>query len=328
MIKLTQRTLNLFDFLIRHSFHYWIWTFCALFIIFDKILHMPLELLSHFNFIPEFILNLSKIINAKPVETTIPEIIVNPTNNDELILVFKESIALLQQEISLMNIKFDKLVTLMQDNIIVLQNQLSFQKELSILIDKKLSSLNISKELVNIHCKLEDMNTILQVQGTAQVEIGSRVISHIKETKTMLTTLDNNIININKSILNIDLNKPLLNVTDILNQIVIHQKDLYSVYQNNQELNLQSFNSILEMQNLGFNTLNENINEIFSKVHEVRNHNLSLYQQLTKSFDIKLLEQQTDIVTQITEEINRPKTSVTQATAKSGSWSNIFDKKN
>jgi len=88
------------------------------------------------------------------------------------------------------------------------------------------------------------------------------------------------------------------------------------------------FRIIEQKQNLGFNTLNENINEIFSKVHEVRNHNLSLYQQLTKSFDIKLLEQQTDIVTQITEEINRPKTSVTQATAKSGSWSNIFDKKN
>src|SRR5690606_7098733 len=121
--------------------------------------------------------------------------------------------------------------------------------------------------------KLDDMNAILQIHGNTQVEIGSRVISHIKETKTILNTLDNNVLNINKSILNIDINKPLLSVNDTLNQIVINQKDLYSMYQNNQELSLQSFNSILEMQNVGFNTINDNVNEIFSKMHEIRNHN-------------------------------------------------------
>lgn len=328
MIKLTQKTLNLFDLLIRHSFHYWIWTFCALFIIFDKILHMPLELLSHFNFIPEFIINLSKIINSKSIETTIPEITVMPANNDELIAAFREIISSLQQEISIMNSKIDNLIVLIQDNMVLLQKQLNFQKDLFIMVEKKLNSLNISKDLINISYKLDDMNAILQIHGNTQVEVGSRVISHIKETKTILSTLDNNILNINKSVLNIDLNKPLSTVNDTLNQIVINQKNLFSAYQSNQELNLQNFNSILEMQNLGFNAINDNVNEIFSKMHEIRNHNLGLYQQLTKSFDVKLLEQQTDIVSQITEEINRPKTSVTQATTKSSSWSNIFDKKN
>lgn len=88
------------------------------------------------------------------------------------------------------------------------------------------------------------------------------------------------------------------------------------------------FRIIEQKQNLGFNTINENINEIFGKMHEVRNHNLSLHQQLTKSFDVKLAEQETKIVSQIIEEVNRPETSVTQATTKSSSWSNIFDKKN
>src|SRR3546814_15946241 len=52
---------------------------------------------------------------------------------------------------------------------------------------------------------------------------------------------------------------------DLLNQIVINQKDLHLMFQNTQNINLQSFNSILEMQNLGFQATEENLKEIFSK---------------------------------------------------------------
>src|SRR3546814_8101685 len=70
---------------------------------------------------------------------------------------------------------------------------------------------------------------------------------------------------------------------DLLNQIVINQKDLHLMFQNTQNINLQSFNSILEMQNLGFQATEENLKEIFSKMYEVRNHNLGLHQQLIRS---------------------------------------------
>lgn len=329
MIKLTKKTSNLIGTIVKHI-HWNIWSFCLLCIVFKEYISLPLDLLNNFNFIPDFILNLSKYFNVKPMEIVSPEINVIPTNYDELILVFKESILSLQQEVSIMNNNFNKLFVLIQDNNLLIQNQLGFQKELFASVQQKISSFNstLTKDLSIITNKLQDINTILEVQGMGQVEIATRLISTIKEAHSILASVDNNMLIINKNILSIDINKPLLSLNDTLNQIVINQKDLYAMYQNNQELNLQSFNLIIEMQNLGFNAINDNVNEIFSKMHEIRNHNLGLYQQLTKSFDIKLLEQQTEIVSQITEEINRPKTNVTQATTKSSSWSNIFDKKN
>lgn len=326
MIKLTQRTLNIIDLLIRHSFHYWIWTFCALFLIFDKILHMPLELLNHFNFIPEFIINLSKIINTKPIEATIPEINVIPANNEELIVVFKESIFLLQQEISLMSNKFDKLFALLQDNTVLLQNQLNFQKELFTMVENKIASLNVSTDLINISNKLQDMNAILQAQVESQVEMDIRIISQLKDTKTSLFTLNNNILDINKSILNLDFNKPLVSLNDVLNQIALNQNDFYSMYQNAQETNLQNINAILEAQQVSFNNIQENVNQVFSKVHEIRNHNLEVFRQLDKNIDFKLENMESKIVSQITDEINRPKTSSTSVSSNTSKLG-FFNKK-
>lgn len=326
MIKLTQRTLNIIDLLVRHSFHYWIWTFCALFLIFDRILHMPLELLSHFNFIPEFILNLSKIINTKPVDVTIPEVNVIPTNNDELIAAFKESILLLQQEISLMSNKFDKVLALLQDNTVLLQNQLNFQKELFNMVENRMTSLSVSTDLINISNKLQDMSAIIQAQAESQVEMDSRILVQIKNTVANLTTLNNNILDINKNILNLDFNKPLVNINDALNQVVINQKDLYTMYQNTQDIQLQGFNTLFQSQEAYFAHVDEQLNSIFSKVQEVRNHNLTLHQQLTKTIDFKLVEQQNEIIHQIIDEINRVKTTKTEvSTVKS--WSGYFDKK-
>lgn len=325
MIKFTQRTLNIIDLLVRHSFHYWIWTFCALFIILDKLLHMPLELLNHFNFIPEFIINLSKLSATKPVDVTIPEINVIPTNNDELIGVLKESISLLHQELSLMSNKFDKVLALLQDNTVLLQNQLNFQKELFNMVEFRLTNINVSTDLININNKLQDMNALIQALATSQVEMDSRILVQIKNTVENLTTLNNNILDINKSILNLDFNKPLVNINDALNQVVINQKDLHTMYQNTQDINLQGFNTIFQSQEAYFAHTQEQLNNIFSKVHEVRNHNLTLHQQLTKTIDIKLVEQQNEIIHQIIDEMNRIKTTKTEVnTVKS--WSGFFDK--
>lgn len=306
-----QKTYNLFDFLMRHSFHYWIWTFCALFIIFDKILHMPLELLSHFNFIPEFILNLSKIINTKPddIADIVPNVNV-AVDNKEVILVLNkidQSIVGLTNGITDLNIKLSENNDLVQSHInTLLELSRVYYNNNQLLQDTVISTL-------------QEVNLSIKTDTKAQIEIAKRLMSALNASNSILATIDTNIANINI---------PIVNIQDSLNNILNTQKEFTSMCQNTQNLNLQNFNSIIEMQNLGFNAINDNINEIFGKIHEVRNHNLGLYQQLTKSFDVKLLEQQTEIVSQIAEEINRPKTSSTHAVTKSNSWSNIFDKKN
>src|SRR3546814_7299066 len=73
---------------------------------------------------------MSKMLAIKPIETVIPEINVMPTNNDEIINVFKSSILSLQREISLMNSNFNKLFSIMQDNNNLIQQQIGYQKEL------------------------------------------------------------------------------------------------------------------------------------------------------------------------------------------------------
>lgn len=324
MLTLTKKTSTLIGTIVKHI-HWCIWSFCLLFLVFKEVATLPLEFLYNFNFIPEFILNISKLTSSKPVETTIPEINVIPTNNDELIVVLKESISLLQQEMSIMNSKFEKLFALMQDNTVLLQKQLTFQKELFAMVEQKISSLNVLNELRALSYKLQDMNAILQVQTEANAELSSRIISQIKDTKTNLATLNNNVLDINKSILSLDFNKPLVNINDALNQVVINQKDLYTMYQNTQDIQLQGFNTLFQSQEAYFAHVDEQLNSIFSKVQEVRNHNLTLHQQLTKTIDFKLVEQQNEIIHQIIDEMNRVKTTKTEVnTVKS--WSGFFDK--
>src|SRR3546814_12636079 len=94
MIKITS---NIIGTIIKHI-HWCIWSFCLLYLVFDKALHLPLEFLYNFNFIPEFMLNWSKLINLKPIETIVPEINVTPSNNDEMIVALKETILLLRSE--------------------------------------------------------------------------------------------------------------------------------------------------------------------------------------------------------------------------------------
>src|SRR3546814_14145374 len=96
---------------------------------------------------------MSKMLAIKPIETVIPEINVMPTNNDEIINVFKSSILSLQQEISLMNSNFNKLFSIMQDNNNSIQQQIGYQKELFSMVKQKLynrsEERSVGKECVS-----------------------------------------------------------------------------------------------------------------------------------------------------------------------------------
>src|SRR3546814_18519089 len=107
MIKITKKTRDIIGTIVKHI-HWSIWSFCLLYLVFKETITLPFDFLYNFNFIPEFILNMSKMLAIKPIETVIPEINVMPTNNDEIINVFKSSILSLQQEISLMNSNFNR----------------------------------------------------------------------------------------------------------------------------------------------------------------------------------------------------------------------------
>src|SRR3546814_2390872 len=129
MIKITKKTSDIIGTIVKHI-HWSIWSFCLLYLVFKETITLPFDFLYNFNFIPEFILNMSKMLAIKPIETVIPEINVMPTNNDEIINVFKSSILSLQQEISLMNSNFNKLFSIMQDNNNLIQQQLGYKKEI------------------------------------------------------------------------------------------------------------------------------------------------------------------------------------------------------
>lgn len=319
MIKITKKTRDIIGTIIKHI-HWNIWSFCLLFLVFKEAISLPLDFLYNFNFIPEFILNLSKLLISKPVEAIVPEVIANPTNEEQLITILQNNILLLQQEISIMNTNFSKLFTIIQDNNILMQKQISYQKELSILIEQKLSNLSITNDIIktDLSKHLNEIIKTLRLQANGQLEQANKLIFHINENKDLLTLISNKTSTIDKSILNLDINKPLVSIQDTLNQIHTNQKDLYLNYQNIQDINLQSFNSILEAQHINFNNLQENLDRIFSKVNEVRNHNLDLYRQLDTSFNFKLEHTESKIVNQITDEINRPKTYNTEATKQNG----------
>lgn len=323
MIKITKKTSNFIGTIVKHT-HWCIWSFCLLFLVFKEAITLPLDFLYNFNFIPEFILNLSKLMSSKPVEIITPNEL--PNYSEELFVSLKLEILSLKEQVAIMNNNFAKMFSVMQDNNLLIQKQLSSQKELFNMVEYKIASLNVSKDLGIITHKLQDINVVLEAQGSGQIELASRIISNIKETKAVLTTVDNNILNINKNILNIDFNKPLVSLNDTLSQIVVNQKDLYTMYQNTQDINLHGFNAIFQSQEAYFIHNQEQIDKIFSKVHEIRNHNIGLHQQLYKNLDNKFLDQQNDIIRQVIDEINRPKVSSTEVTSKN-SWSNFFDKK-
>ena len=316
-------TTNLIGTIVKHI-HWCIWSFCLLFLVFKEVITLPLELLYNFNFIPEYILNLSKITSTKSIEVITPNEL--PNYSEDLMSALKLEILSLKDQMAIMNNNFIKLFSIMQDNNALIQQQLNSQKDLFMMVDQKLNSLNMLNDLKTINYKLQDISMILEAQSNGQIEIANRVISQIKDTKSILTTLDNDVLNINKSILNLDFNKPFISINDVLNQMVINQKDLYTMYQNTQDMNLQGFNTLFQSQEVYFAHTQEQLNNIFSKVHEVRNHNLSLHQQLSKTIDIKLVEQQNEIIHQIIDEINRPKTSTTEINSVK-SWSGFFDKK-
>src|SRR3546814_16708377 len=109
---------------------------------------------------------MSKMLAIKPIETVIPEINVMPTNNDEIINVFKSSILSLQQEISLMNSNFNKLFSIMQDNNNLIQQQIGYQKELFSMVKQKLSNLSVANDVIKV-----DLFTSLQAINKTLREI-------------------------------------------------------------------------------------------------------------------------------------------------------------
>src|SRR3546814_5333375 len=131
-----------------------------LYLVFDKALHLPLEFLYNFNFIPEFMLNWSKLINLKPIETIVPEINVTPSNNDEMIVALKETILLLEEQIIKINTKFDNLFVTLQDTSLIIKKQLTLQKDLFNMLEIKLSSLNVSKDLIRSEEKTSEFQSI------------------------------------------------------------------------------------------------------------------------------------------------------------------------
>lgn len=303
-----KKSYNLLDFLMRHSFHYWIWTFCALFLIFDRILHMPLELLSHFNFIPEFILNLSKMVNTKPEEVAdiVPNVNVVVENKEILSALNKinQSLLGLTEGITNLNIKLSENNELLQSNI----NKLLEISRLSYNNNQLFNETLVST--------LQEVNSSIKIETEAQIKIAKHLTSILNESKNSLVAIDTNISNINA---------PIDNMQESLTNILNIQKELISMHQNTQDMNLQGFNSIFQHQDTYFAYVDEQINSIFSKLQEVRNHNLTLHQQLTKTIDIKLVEQQNEIIHQIIDEMNRVKTTKTEVnTVKS--WSGFFDK--
>lgn len=290
-----QKTYSLFDFLMRHSFHYWIWTFCALFIIFDKILHMPLELLSHFNFIPEFMINLSKIINTQPIETSTAVPAINVVVENKEILS-----ALTKMDQTLLTLS-DNIVKL---NIQLVENNALFQANVNTILDMSRILYNTNQLVTeNVGSILQETNSLLKTNIEAQIKIAKRVIFTIQEV-----------------------NKPLFNIQGSLSYLAFTQNQILSGVQTTQDLVLQSYSSILNNQIVSFDLVQGETSKIFTKINEVRNHNLSLYKQLTNDFDMKLCKQQSEIIEQIIAEFNRPKISSTEVNSMS-SWSNFFNKK-
>lgn len=89
----------------------------------------------------------------------------------------------------------------------------------------------------------------------------------------------------------------------------------------------KSINLILETQNADFVILQKNIEKIFSKINEVRNHNIELYRKLDLNIISKFEGLDSKIVNQVIYELNRPKISSTNVSASNKSWTTFFDKK-
>lgn len=305
-----QKTYNLLDFLMRHSFHYWVWTFCLLFLVFDKVLHMPLELLSHFNFIPEYLLNLSKVINTKPEE--IPATV----SNLNVVVDIKEILSALSQinqNLVSLNENISNLNIKMAENHTLVQSNINMILETSRVMYNNNQLLN-----ENIVAALQETNSLIKTDTEAQIKIAKRLVSIFNESNNVLDTINSNFLSINK---------PILSIHDSLNQILINQKDLYIMYQNIQDVNLQNYNLFIETQNANFVILQENIEKIFSKINEVRNHNIELYRKLDLNITSKFEGLDSKIVNQVIDELNRPKISSTNVSASNKSWTNFFDKK-
>jgi|SRR5690554_605890 len=313
MFNLTKKTKNFIGTIIRHI-NWSIWSFCLIYLVLDKMLHLPLDFLSNFIFIPESLLNISKMFITEPVESIVPEITVIPSHNDVIIQSFQNTILLLQEQFVVLNNNINNLLLVLQDNNALIQKQLNFQKELVVIIDSKLNNLNISKDIINLNEKLRSIESILQIQGTGQVEIASKVISNIKETNNLLNILDSN------------LTKPILNVQDTLTQVITNQENIQNTNTQILDVNLQGFNSIFMAQDTYFMEIQSNLDKTFSKIHEIRNHNLEIAKHLDHNISIKLDEFGTGIVDKVSDEINRPKVSSTEIKGKT-SWSNFFDKK-
>lgn len=290
-----QKTYNLFDFLMRHSFHYWIWTFCALFIIFDKVLHMPLELLNNFNFIPEFLINLSKIINTQPVEVPSVTPVVNVTvDNQEILSALNQinkSLVGLNENLSNMHVK------LVENNVLTEANT-------NTVLETSRALYNINQLLnENVVSTLSETNSLIKINTEAQINIAKRIIVNIK-----------------------DVNTSLFNMQGSLSYLAFTQNQILSGIQSTQDLVLQSYSSILNNQSVNFDILQGETSKLFTKINDIRNHNVELYQSLQKHFDNKLLQEHSEIIKQIREEIARPKISTTQVNTNS-SWFDFFNNK-
>src|SRR3546814_19404702 len=110
-----------------------------------------------------------------------------PTNNDEIINVFKSSILSLQQEISLMNSNFNKLFSIMQDNNNLIKQQIGYQKELFSMVKQKLSNLSVANDVINVDLStsLQAINKTLRLQSNAHFEIDNKIIYNINENKEL-----------------------------------------------------------------------------------------------------------------------------------------------
>lgn len=292
----------------------------------------PKEAILNFHYIPEYLKSYLEvlIINTTPV-----------ANTDNTFLITKELIENLNTSIVTLNNE----ILGQKENIQLLQTLISQQMEaysnLNIQIDN--SHLNKTNDLLkeismqnikthNSLMKRLDMHTqLLQTHTTSFNDLVSNnkkiIDCFTVQTRELLTSFNTKTTNGLLENIKVLLSNNTTVQNNILSQLSGAHNETVLALQNNKESVLKSFNSLIDAQEAGLSVLTDNNRVFLEKIQEVRNHNLLLHQDAKHYLDTRLTSAQERILLDIISENNRPKTFSTEATAKSSSWPNFFEKK-
>lgn len=314
-----QKTYNLIDFILRH-FHYCIWTLCLLLLVFDKIIHLPLDFLYNLNFIPEYFMNMSKIINIQPsTDVIVPE----THNNQDTLINLNEEFKLLEQEIKNINESLSTITSQIKETNIITREQINTQIETARVLSNTITKIP-KTDFSDLTSIIQENNSIAKGQTEINLKIVKRLFSNLNEYSNTLSTINESIINMKDSLIE---KSSINDVQNTLNIIISNQENLLESYNSLLDLNIQGFNSIHISQDSFFVDSQNSLNNTFNKINELRNHNIDIARQLDYNISNKVEGVGSDTVKQITEEINRPKSSSTGVNTNK-SWSSFFDRKN